>query len=476
MTRSSSRAVAVVTMLAFTAGPAGATCGGGGGGGTGGMGAQGQAAQVYFVPWKLATAEGAPTAGLVLYWFPASAKEVEVSPMRTSRMLSLFAGQCVAMQLAEAGSAVGRKMDAGTTLPVAVLATPNGEVVGRAASVSGKLKIGEVENLVRDELKRREDAAERQAQDAKAKTKAGDAGAAGELWKAIFAERCLFPKRAKDAAKELKKLGQPVDASVSDLWEGPAPVLDRTAGARIEATMRRGLKAEIGERYEAAAALYAEAAALDPADPVPLRYLGEVYRHHIGDWAKARVFFDKILAMPADPLSRAVAMHGLGKITIHEGEFKKGLALFERSIEEFPLALTYRNLAVYWNSEHDPEKTAQYVDAALKLDPNDPFNRVFAAVFMAASGRTEEAARIARANEALLPASYNLAAIHALSGDRAGALALLRRHFYRYERYDAVREKEMMEARVDAVFASLHKDAAFVALTDKADGMLPVMN
>ena len=52
----------------------------------------------------------------------------------------------------------------------------------------------------------------------------------------------------------------------------------------------------------------------------------------------------------------------------------------------------------------------------------------------------------------------------------------MRRHFYKYERYDAVREKEMMEARVDAVFASLHKDPDFVTLTDKADGMLPTMN
>ena len=49
--------------------------------------------------------------------------------------------------------------------------------------------------------------------------------------------------------------------------------------------------------------------------------------------------------MPADPLSRAVALHGLGKMTIHDGEFKAGLALMERSMEAYPLALTYRNLA-----------------------------------------------------------------------------------------------------------------------------------
>jgi hypothetical protein len=112
------------------------------------------------------------------------------------------------------------------------------------------------------------------------------------------------------------------------------------------------------------------------------------------------------------------------------------------------------------------------VKLALDLDPDDPYNRVFAAVFMAMSGRTAEALEIAKANDALLPASYNLAAIFALSGQRDRALTLLRRHFYEYERYPAVRAEEMMEARVDAVFASLRKDADFLALTALADGKL----
>jgi hypothetical protein len=52
------------------------------------------------------------------------------------------------------------------------------------------------------------------------------------------------------------------------------------------------------------------------------------------------------------------------------------------------------------------------------------------------------------------------------------ALALLRRHFFKYERYQAVRAKEMMEARVDTVFDSLRTDSAFLALTSGADGRL----
>ena len=84
------------------------------------------------------------------------------------------------------------------------------------------------------------------------------------------------------------------------------------------------------------------------------------------------------------------------------------------------------------------------------------------------SGRGEEALRIASANEHLLSASYNLAAIHALLGHKGKAMELLHRHFYQYERYDDVRAMEMWEARVDYVFASIKDDQEFVKLTAMA--------
>jgi tetratricopeptide (TPR) repeat protein len=137
----------------------------------------------------------------------------------------------------------------------------------------------------------------------------------------------------------------------------------------------------------------------------------------------------------------------------------------EQSAREFPLALTYRNLAVYWNSEHQMAKGSEYTQKALDLDPKDPYNIVFAAVFMSSAGRGDEALKIARENSNLLPASYNLAGIYAQNGQPEKALALLKRHFFQYERYHAVREKEMMEAR---------QDSAFLALTRYADGKLPM--
>ena len=262
---------------------------------------------------------------------------------------------------------------------------------------------------------------------------------------------------------------------VNDVGEiATPPLFDRAKGAKIEKTMLQGLAAENQAKYMDAEKFYAKAHHMDPADPTPLRYLGELYRHHIGDWDKARQTFDAILAMPADPLARAVALHGLGKMTIHEGQFKQGLALMEKSVDVFPLALAYRNLAVYWNSEGDAKKTDYYVRKALELEPNDAYNLVFVAGFMAANGHGDEALKIAQENESMLPASYNLAAIYAQLGQRDKALALLKRHFFEYERYQSVRSKEMMEARVDAVFVSLINDPAFIALTSGADGRLPI--
>lgn len=436
----------------------------------GGMGASDGAEQIYYVPWKMRHAEDpARTEGLVLYWFPSSQEELQRSSLRVSRELALYALQCVAMEISAPDTSVGQKLVADSKLPVAVLATPGGKLLGKLENTGGRLYVADVEKLVNSEMKKQEDAVSERLKDGKSRAKAGDTTGAIPVLREVYEQKCMFPKKAKDAAKELKKLG------VNDISEVPdAPVFEPKASARIELTMQRGLAAEMAGKYETAEKLYAEAHRMDPADPAPLRYLGEVYRHETGDWDKARTTFEAILAMPADPLSRAVALHGLGKMTIHDGNFAKGLAQMESSVKEYPLALAYRNLAVYWNSEGNTAKADEYTKLALALDPKDPYNLVFAAAFLAGNGHGDEALKIAKDNEALLEASYNLAAIYAQMGQRDRALALLKRHFFEYERYEAVRSKEMMEARVDIVFLSLRNDRDFVALTSGADGKLPV--
>jgi tetratricopeptide (TPR) repeat protein len=466
------RSVALVLLVLFFAQSSFATCGGGGGGGGGGMansGGGGANVASYPVPWKIRKPdEKPPTTGLILYWFPATEAEIKVSCLRQSRTLSVYAKQCVTMELADVRVPNSEKLMGDSTLPIAVLATPDGTPVTKLENKDGKLKVTEVEKLLDAEMKQRETKVDGELKEAAGKLQAGDKDGAIKLYQAVVEQKCMFPKKAKDAAKELKKLGVEV-ASIH-----AAPVLEPRQSAIIERTMRQGLIAENAGRYITAHRLYTRAHQMDPADPTPLRYLGENYRHNIGDWDKARVVFEKILNMPSDPLSRSVALHGLGKMTIHDGEFKKGLALMEQAVAEYPLALAYRNLAVYWNSEGDPVKGNAYTQQALALDPLDPYNIVFAAVFMAANGQKEEALRIARENINLLPASYNLAAIYAQNGQRAKALSLLRRHFFQYERYQAVREKEMMEARVDAVFDSIRHDSDFMDLTKGADGKLPI--
>ena len=469
-----SRLTALIMVLLLLPTPNWATCGGGGGGGMGGMrtggGSTGDQQQVYQVPWKVVKPDDSLTAGgLVLYWFPSSVEEFQRSSLRNSRSLSLYASQCVTMGIADAGTSLGQKFLSGEKLPVVVLAKSDGTVINKLQNTNGFLKVEQVEKLVESDMKQREEAIKQQLKAAKEKAKSGDKDGAIPLYRSVLEEKCLFPGKAKDAAKELKKLG--VETSVQ-LFE--APVMDSAKSAEIESVMKRGLEAEMNEKYEDAERLYSEARGMDPADPAPLRYLGELYRHHLGDWDKARQTFEAILSMPADPLSRAVAMHGLGKMTIHEGEFLKGLHLMEASVGEYPLALAYRNLAVYWNSEGNISKADYYTREATKLDPTDPYNLIFAAAFLPGNGRGDEALKIAAENEALLPASYNLAAIYAQLGQKQKALDLLKRHFFQYERYQAVRSKEMMEARVDAVFASLREDPQFIALTGAADGKLPL--
>jgi tetratricopeptide (TPR) repeat protein len=424
---------------------------------------------VYIVPWKVRKPKDPPAMGLVLYWFPASQNELKVSSLKESRTLSTYAFQCVSMELGTNETPNVDKLIGASKLPVAVLTTPDGTPVSKIENTNGKLKVGEVEKVVEGEMKQRESTLDGQLKDAADKLKAGDKDSAIKIYRAVLDQKCMFPKKAKEAAKQLKSLGVGEIASIP-----AAPVFEPRLSALIERTMRRGLIAEMNAQYVTADKLYTQAHLMDPADPTPLRYLGENYRHNIGAWEKARTVFNQILDMPADSLSRSVALHGLGKMTIHDGEFKKGLALMERAVDEFPLALAYRNLAVYWNSEGDPVRANAYTQQALALDPKDPYNLVFAAVFMAANGKKDEALKIARDNVNLMPASYNLAAIYAQNGQRDKALALLRRHFYQYERYNSVRAKEMMEARVDAVFDSIRTDREFIALTKDADGRLPI--
>src|SRR5262245_57555858 len=187
-----------------------ATCGGGGGGGTGGMGGGGAMAEVvYQVPWKALTgAEKLDAGGLVVYWFPATENEWKNSSLRNSRMLTLYASQCVTMGVADIGQSLGRQFAVDEKAPIAVLAQADGKIIGKMpGDPDGKLRVGKVEKLLDSEMKQREAGVKESMNAAKDAAKKGDKDAAIAQYRTVLGQQCLFPKQAKDAAKELKKLG-----------------------------------------------------------------------------------------------------------------------------------------------------------------------------------------------------------------------------------------------------------------------------
>src|ERR1041385_625627 len=242
------RSISVELLALFFAQSALATCGGGGGGGGGGMasggGGGGSNAPVYVVPWKIRKASDPAPGGLVLYWFPRSADEIKASSLRQSRVLSLYASQCVSMELADGQTPHSNELVGSSTLPVAVLAKPDGTAVNKVENTNGKLKVADVEKLVDTEMKQRESDLTAQMKEAAGKS-ATDKDGAIAMYRSVLDQKCMFPKKAKEAQKQLKALG------VADVGQviPPTPIFDRAQSPGTEGVMRRGLLAENRAQY-----------------------------------------------------------------------------------------------------------------------------------------------------------------------------------------------------------------------------------
>lgn len=164
---------------------------------------------VSLVPWKVVMPGETPSASpFILFWIPASADDFKHSEMLFSRQLTAFASQCVAMDVirADDGPMIGKLGVAGA-LPVAVLVDGDGKQLGKVDNEKGVLSVTAVERLVRDQLRARDAALDAQLEDAQRKAAAGDRDAAVVDYKAVWELRCLAPKKAKTAQRELKKLG-----------------------------------------------------------------------------------------------------------------------------------------------------------------------------------------------------------------------------------------------------------------------------
>src|SRR5882672_4897439 len=146
--------------------PAYATCGGGGGGGMGGAMPRGNSMsrpEAYVVPWKmLVPAEPTLNTPLVVLWFPADLKEAHDSDLNSSRNLTVYASQCVGLQVVKPDDAAAlSKWEVGDKRPTALLVV-DGKIVAHADANRGRLPVSSVENMIHHELSAREDALDQQ--------------------------------------------------------------------------------------------------------------------------------------------------------------------------------------------------------------------------------------------------------------------------------------------------------------------------
>jgi hypothetical protein len=167
------------------------------------------AGPVSFVPWKVLIPGDPPLkAPLTLFWIPASGDDFKHSELLFSRQLTAFASQCVAMQVIRTDDAamIG-KLGVGGALPAAVLVDGDGKQVGKVDNERGLLRLAAVERLVRDQLRARESILDAQLEAARRKALAGDRDSAVSTYRSIWDQRCVAPRKAREAQRELKKLG-----------------------------------------------------------------------------------------------------------------------------------------------------------------------------------------------------------------------------------------------------------------------------
>jgi hypothetical protein len=163
---------------------------------------------VSFVPWKVIAPGDSPAkAPLTLYWIPSSRDDFKHSELLFSRPLTSYASQCVAMHVIRADNAVMiEKLGALGAMPMAVLLDGDGKQLGKVDNDHGALNVAAVEKLVREQLRASEASLDARLEDARRKASAGDRDSAAATYKSISDLHCVFPRKAKEAERELKKL------------------------------------------------------------------------------------------------------------------------------------------------------------------------------------------------------------------------------------------------------------------------------
>jgi hypothetical protein len=161
------------------------------------------------VPWKFAEKGAAiEKAPLTLYWLPATQKELEQSPLLTSRALLAGSLRCVSFQIVLPDNAATiALLGAAGTLPTALLVNGQGIVIRHVVDARPVLPTASVERMVHDELAARDEAMYHAMSEARRRVSASDKDAAIALYKSVWNDRCFFPMAGTEAQRALKALG-----------------------------------------------------------------------------------------------------------------------------------------------------------------------------------------------------------------------------------------------------------------------------
>ena len=225
-----------------------------------------------------------------------------------------------------------------------------------------------------------------------------------------------------------------------------------------------GLALFTASRYQEAAVVLEELVKIAPDSYLGFQQLGTAYQM-LGRSEDALANYEKANAIQPSPSAFA----NIGSLLHEKGDFAGAVKAYEQALAIRPNAIVaHRNLgdallrlgkvsearASYLNA-------ARFAEAELKVNPTDVRTMSALAVYLQKSGQAEQA--LARINEALTLAPANAevlfraAVVHALSGDREGALTFLERA--------AANQYSRKTIAADDDFASLRQDPRFQQLS-----------
>jgi Flp pilus assembly protein TadD len=137
-------------------------------------------------------------------------------------------------------------------------------------------------------------------------------------------------------------------------------------GATTVDVIRKAELLAAHQSWGGAIAVYREAIAASPADPVLRNRIGVCYQRN-GDDKAARAAYKKALSLRKD---YAEAWNNLGTLDHSRGKYKPAIAAYSRAIQLKPQdAVFHKNLGAAWLARGDVERALEAWTEALRLDP-----------------------------------------------------------------------------------------------------------